>query len=140
MNLQKKCNAVITVKSRQELDGESDEMEIISEGNYYIQNGKYYIMYKEDISMGDVSSQIKVDGKTVIIKRKGTYNSEMIYNEDKNYSFVYRMPYGDMAMEIKTNKVKVLLGENGGKLELDYLLDAGGNMQKNTVSISVRKK
>ncbi len=139
-SLQKECNSIITVKSRQELDGDTDEIEVISEGNFYFQNGKYFIMYKEDESMGKSFSLVKVDGKTVTIKRKGAYNSDFVCTENKKYSFVYHMPYGDMAMEIDTKKVDVSLGENGGSVDLCYTLETGGNVQTNNVSITVRKK
>ena len=138
--MQKESNAIITVKSQQELDGDTDEIEIISEGNFYLQNGKYFIMYKEDESMGNSFSLVKVDGKTVTIKRKGTYNSEFVCAENKGYSFNYRMPYGDMAMEINTKKVDISLGENGGSIKLCYTLETCGNVQVNNVSITVRKK
>lgn len=138
--LQNEANAIITIKSRQEFDTEADSVEIISEGSYYCRNGKYYIMYKDDASMGNSTSMVKVDGECVSIKRMGEYSSYFELKKGKKYSFVYHMPYGDMAMELDARKVEISLGENGGELILCYLLDAGGNVQTNNINISVRKK
>lgn len=138
--LQNEANAIITIKSIQDFDGSSDAVEVISEGSFYSKNGKYYIMYKDDATMGNSSSMIKVDGECVSIKRTGEYNSYFELKKGKKYSFVYHMPYGDMAMELEARKVEISLGENGGELSLCYLLDAGGNVQTNNINISVRKK
>ncbi len=138
--MQNENNAIVKIKSRQDIDGSADEIEIICEGGFYCRNGKYYIMYSDDESMGNSSSLIKVDGGCVGIKRKGEYNSYFELKKDTKYSFVYHMPYGDMAMEVQTKNVEISLGENGGELALCYELDAGGSMQINDVNISVKRK
>lgn len=138
IKLQNESNAIITIKSSQTIDGEQDSMEIITEGGYYEKNGKFYIMYNDDETMGNSSSLIKVDGDSVSIRRKGEYSSKFDLKEGTSYSFVYHMPYGDMAMQVDTKNVEISLGETGGELKMCYELDAGGNRQTNTIKISVK--
>lgn len=138
--MQNELNAIITINSFQRIDDEEDSMEIITEGSYYEKNGKFYIMYKDDETMGNSSSFIKVDGDSVSIRRKGEYSSQFTLKEGTSYSFVYHMPYGDMAMQADTKNVEISLGESGGELKMCYELDAGGNKQINTIKISVRMR
>lgn len=138
--MQNESNAIVKIKSSQDIDGSTDEMELICEGSFYCRNGKYFILYNDDETMGNSSTLIKVDGDCVSIKRKGEYSSYFELKKGSVYSFVYHMPYGDMAMEVHTKKAEILLGENGGELALCYGLDAGGSIQTNYVNISVKRK
>ena len=60
------------------------------------------------------------------IKRKGDVNSEMIYKKNTKTSFMYRLPFGAMEMELETLRIVNSLSENGGKLRIIYTLAVQG--------------
>lgn len=138
--MQDNNNAVITVKSVQESDGETEKTELVSDGSFYIRDGKYFVMYNENDTMKNSLSMVKVDGETVTVSRTGEYSMKMVCAENKTCSFVYRMPYGSATMGITTEKVDVSLGENGGTIRLVYELNTGGGIQRNSVSIAIDMK
>ena len=132
-------NAIITIKNRQRIDKECDDIEVITEGSFYDKNGTYYILYTEGEE--GVSTRIKASRQTVSIRKSGASSSDFLYEKGRIHSFVYRMSYGEIAMELATQEVCIELGENGGTIVLDYILEM--NLQKIenhlTISVELRK-
>jgi uncharacterized beta-barrel protein YwiB (DUF1934 family) len=132
-------NAIITIKNRQQIDGQRDDIEVMTEGSFYDKNGTYYILYTEGEE--GVSTRIKASRQTVSIRKSGAYSSDFLYETGRTHSFVYRMPYGEIAMELNTQKVYIELSETGGTIVLDYILEM--NLQKIenhlTISVQLRK-
>ena len=135
-------NAIIKVVAKHFQNGESDNVELITDGSFYMKGNKFYILYKENEEMGmaDCSVTIVVDGDTVPMRRRGGDERKLNYREGENESVVYYMPFGEINMTQSTKKVSHSLDENGGCIKITYDLSIGGDVQTNKLDIEIKRK
>ena len=128
-------NAKILIKNRQKTEDGDEVLTVDVPCRFMFKGDTAYILYKDE----GVSSKIKTDGGTVTVTRMGEFSNEMVYQKGKKTSFLYKMPYGTLDMELKTNEVFVDLSENGGTIKLSYELLFSGTGSKNSMEITVKK-
>ncbi len=135
-----KENATIELVSRQSSGELSNKIEFISDGGYYERDGKTYITYREhrDMGMGDSRVVLKIDGNTVTMRRMGEFQTVMVYKNGEVTDFNYRVPFGEMSIKIRTQRIENCLGSEGGNLAIDYLLFVGSEVTKNEILIKVK--
>lgn len=137
MILKNTDNAVIRIVNRQSDDEGSDVVNVEYSGRFYMNNGKFYIMYNE----GDgISCMIRAEKNKVTVNRSGAASSVMVCEQGTEHSFLYKTQYGAMQMRVKTDKADILIGENGGDIRLSYVLYVNGGNIKNNMDISVSLK
>ena len=136
----KKHNATISVKSEIVSGDDSDSIELLCDGDYYLQNGNFYILYDEKAEMGmaECSVRVKISDEQVTVSRIGEFSSKMIYKSGEQTEFIYYTPYSSFPIVIKTNDVECAFNEYGGKLTLNYSLDIQGEVSKHITSISAK--
>lgn len=135
MTLKNTDNALIKINNRQNDDGRSDVIAAEYSGRFYENNGKFYIMYKEDT---DVSCMIKVDKNVITVNRKGSASSVMVCEEGNSHTFSYHTQYGAIPMRVTTDKLTAELDKNGGKISLRYVLNVNGGNIENDMDIVVK--
>ena len=89
---------LVTVSGLQSMGGESDEIQVITPGNYYRKNGKHYIIYDEVVEgvPGVIKNKIRItEGEKIEIMKNGVTNTHMIFEKDKINLTEYQTPYGD---------------------------------------------
>lgn len=126
-------NAKIKIENRQKSE---DGDEIITQNlpcRFMYKGGKAYILYKAE----GVSSKIRVEGNRVTVTRMGEFSNEMVYITGERRPFLYKMPYGEIEMELATNSVFVDLDENGGEIRLSYKLLFSGTENRNDLRITI---
>ena len=128
-------NAEILIKNKQKTEDGEDIIAVNVPCKFMMKENTAYILYKDE----GVSSKIKTDGKSVTVTRMGEFSNEMVYKAGIKTSFLYKMPYGKLYMELKTNEVFVDLSENGGRIKLSYELLFSGTGSKNSMEITVKK-
>lgn len=134
-------NAVISIHTKQELDGEQEIISLDTVGKYAIRNNKIYIIYKESEMTGfeDTTTTIKVSDENVSVSRKGRYVSKMSYQTGEKSLCLVNTPYGQIGAAITTEKIDFNFGDDGGVLSLNYLLDADNqNFIKNDMTVTVK--
>ena len=130
----------IIVSNHQTIDNETDTIDEIAYGSYYEKNGKQYIIYKTENDGDKTSSMIKIEKDGITIKRSGSINSVMIYKIGAKQDFIYHLPYGDIEMEIDTQRIFSTLGAEGGSIQLVYTLTVQGEKYFNDMKITVVKR
>lgn len=130
-------NVIISIKGTQ-LYAESgpDEMELVTAGELRRDGqDRYTISYQETELTGleGTTTEVQVDGGRVTLLRKGTINSQMVFEEGQRHLSMYETPYGSLSVGIHTRRMRSTLGEAGGELEIDYAIEidhlvAGQNM------------
>ncbi len=140
-----KHNYLITVLGIQEVDGEKDSIEIITEGDLITKNGHTYISYKEyndDDPKMYSTNLIKIeDDKKVTVIRKGEIESRLILEEGKRHQCYYKTLAGNLMIGIYTEIININLNEKGGKLNLKYYLDFNNDLvSNNELKIKVKEK
>lgn len=135
---------LISILVEQLLDGESDKIEVLTEGNFFKKRDHFYIGYKEydDDNPGICfDNLIKVDGDTVTITRKGPLHSQLILEKGKRHQCLYQTVAGDLMIGVFTRIMNNCLTENGGTLEVSYTLDFNTDLvSENRFFISIEEK
>ena len=137
-----KKDVYISIKGSQDYGNDKDKMEITTAGKYYDKDGKLYLTYMEgDLSgMEKCTTTLKIspDG-TVTMMRHGQTNTHMIFEKGKCHTGHYETPYGDFTISVTANDIKVDLDENGGNIDIDYIMDINSIARsRNGISLTVR--
>lgn len=116
-------------------DGEEENMEFITEGKLYERGNATYLIYDESEFSGfpGCKTSLKLVGNNVKMKRIGESaggGTELVFQEGHRFSGQYHTPFGDVAMEVLTNRVENKLSEEGyGSVEVDYEVSVEGLLE-----------
>ena len=137
-----KKDVYILIKGSQEYEDDQNKMEVTTAGKFYDKDGKYYISYVEGELTGleKCNTTIKVapDG-IVTMMRHGQTNTHMIFEKGKCHIGHYETPYGDFTISVTANDVKVSLDENGGSIDIDYMMDINNIARsRNGISLEIK--
>lgn len=145
MNKEKgKGKYMISIIGEQYLDGESDKVEVLTEGNFLMKKDHCYIGYKEydeDAPQSFYDNLIKVQGDVVTISRKGPMRSQLMLEKGKRHQCLYQTPAGDLMIGVFTKTMNNTLKTDGGVLEVSYTLDFNNDLvSENKFKITVEEK
>jgi uncharacterized beta-barrel protein YwiB (DUF1934 family) len=107
-------------------ENRNDQIEVITSGNYYLKNGKHYVLYDEMIEgmTGIVKNKIKIsENHSLEILKTGLSNAHMIFEKDQKHLAYYETPFGQMLIGVNTRKMDISINENKIGVEVDYELD-----------------
>lgn len=137
-----KDNAEIVLISEKKSEHEEDRSEIVSAGGFYVRDGKFFITYQEnaDTGMGKTRIFLKIDDSGVVMRRTGDFQTIMEFFLGKTTEFLYRVPFGELTLKIKTYEIVNELTEKGGRLSFCYDIFAGGEATRNKITINVKKE
>ena len=121
-------DVLVRVKGTQEIDGEKDTIEVITNGSCYEKNGKWYILYEEvmDELNAVTKNTVKISADTVEVTKKGLINAQMIYETGKKNVCNYATPMGQILMGITTKDIQFRVEENKMYLDIQYALEMNG--------------
>lgn len=120
---------ILTISGLHQTDEEEAEpVEIIAPGQYYLKNGKHYVVYDEvmDGIGSTVKSTIKFTGDQVELMRSGKASTRMTFQENKEHHVIYQTPVGALSLSLYTKKITAELLEDCMDLEILYCLKAQG--------------
>lgn len=114
-------DAVISVCSIQNND-EKERIEIVSPGSFFKENDEFVATYQEtELSgLGDTLTTLRIGKNYFNMIRTGDINTTMEFKNGKRASILYNTPHGGLCIKMKTNKIKVDINEEGGKVNVDY--------------------
>jgi len=137
-------DVIITVKGEQILPGEQpDRTELVTEGRFLVQDGVFRLQYEESelTGMEGTTTEFLVADGQVVLSRRGTVVSRMVFEMGKKNSSLYQTPYGSMRLEIHTTTLRNDLTPFGGRLDLCYIIGIDGKpIGHNSFMITVREK
>lgn len=118
-------DVLIRISGIHVLEEDQDNIEVITSGDYYLKNGKHYILYDEIIEGFDdvIKNTIKVASDSMDIRKSGISNVRMSFEKDKKNISCYATPMGEMMIGINTNQILVDESEDSLKIRVDYSLD-----------------
>ena len=137
-------NAMIYLKTLQSVEGEeeTDEIELQTKGTFARKNGKFYIIYEESELTGfeDTTTTIKVSDDAVSMTRRGKYNSRMEFRIGEKCLCSYNTPFGVIPVGVNPISVENNLGDDGGNLAIEYILDSDNRDYLTTrLNLTVKK-
>lgn len=119
-------DAIISITGTQsDHTGEQDSVELVTAGQYGFENGESRFTYEESELTGldGTRTTFTISPMSVILRREGRLNAEMVFQLGKKNFFLYETPFGSATMSVDTRRIDTSLGEHGGCLELDYDID-----------------
>ncbi len=138
-------NAWITLSGRQTIDGEEDKFELSTQGRYTKRDGRFYLSYEGSEITGyentTTTLKIKDDYVSMIrFDKDGKGASQMVFETNKQYTGIYKTPFGRLSVDVYTNDMRVDVNDNGGELEVDYFI-AMNNCEpvRNNLHVYIRK-
>ena len=127
-----KRDVVLSIQGRQHYGSQEPEtIELVTEGTMEFRDGGWDITYEESELTGleGTKTTVKLDGKTVALIRTGTFPSHMLFAEDERHVGLYQTPIGqDMTIATHTSRVSNTVGENGGRLVIDYTVEVDNSL------------
>lgn len=107
----------------EELDNEP--VELITSGDYYMKNGKHYIIYDEvqEGFEGTTKNIVKLGDGYMDITKRGITNVHMMFEKNKKNLTYYYTPYGSLLIGIEASKVKVEETEQDIHVVVEYALE-----------------
>ncbi len=136
-------DAIISITGIQDdPTGQHDAVELVTAGQYGFENGESRFTYEESELTGldGTRTTFTISPMGVVLRREGSLNTEMVFQQGKKNFFLYETPFGSATMGVDTRRIHTRLGEHGGQLELDYDIDFNHTpVGSNKFKISVRE-
>ena len=119
-------DVIISITGVQQTPGGPNALELVTPGKYGQEKDEICLTYQETELCGTAgtTTTFSVSPRRVELKREGTLNAEMIFQEGEKHYFLYETPLGSVTMGLNTNRIKCQLGRHGGYMEIDYTIDA----------------
>ena len=122
--------------------GEEDVMELVTQGVLQGDEGDFTLTYRESELTGleGTTTTFRIGKDRITLKREGTLNSEMVFQEGMEHVSLYETPYGGLTLGVKTRKARSDLSRTGGDLEIRYALEVDNErIGENSFYIQVRE-
>ena len=139
-----KLPVLLTVRSEQVFDGvEPDVIELMTDGVMELTETGMRLTYQETELTGleGTTTVVEVQDGRVILMRTGGVNSQMVFEEGRRHTSLYETPYGDLAMDVQTNRLRHNLDQRGGVMDIHYSIAvARTTTGKNRLQLRVKRK
>ena len=122
-NIEKSYPVLLTIRGEQYFENiDPDVTTLQTDGVLEVLDDGYRFHYEETeiTGMEGTHTSFELHGPVVVLTRTGSVNSEMIFEEGKPHMSLYETPFGELAVDIITNKVRTNLTENGGIMEIRF--------------------
>ena len=137
-------DVILTISGLHDTDGESDvPIETMTPAQYYMKNGKHYIVYDEilDGLEGSLKSTIKFTEKQVELIRNGAASARMLFQPGQEHMVIYQTPMGPLSISLYTEDMEISVEEEKISLRIDYSLKTEDVVvSESTVNISICPK
>nr|WP_325257513.1 DUF1934 domain-containing protein [uncultured Oscillibacter sp.] len=139
-----KLPVLLTIRSEQRFeDMEPDSIELMTEGTLELTGEGMILSYQESelTGLNGTTTAFEVRGPQVILTRTGSVNSQMVFEEGKQHTSLYETPFGELAIDIQTSRLRHSLTERGGLMDLQYSISVDHSVTgRNAFKIRVRRK
>ena len=136
---------LLTIRSEQRFeDMDPDSIELMTEGTLTpTGEGGLVLSYQESELTGleGTTTTFEIRGSQVILSRTGGVNSQMVFEEGKQHTSLYETPFGELAVDIQTSRLRHSMTERGGLMDLRYSISVDHTVTgRNASKIRVRRK
>ncbi len=139
-----KLPVLLTIRSEQRFeDMEPDSIELMTEGTLELTGEGMILSYQESelTGLNGTTTAFEVRGPQVILTRTGSVNSQMVFEEGKQHTSLYETPFGELAIDIQTSRLRHSLTERGGLMDLQISISGDPSVTgRHAFKIRVRRK
>lgn len=132
----------ITIHDIHECAGEISDTTMTCFGQMIFSEGRYIIRYVEESGeLEGFVTDIKVtEPDLVAITRKGPTTIELMLENKRRHTCLYKIPEGTLSMGVYTHEISSGMSMFGGTLDLHYDIDFDGSfVSDNKLHISVKE-
>lgn len=133
-------NVLVSVVGRQ-FDIDEEAIELVTNGQYHMKNGKHYILYEERLSQEDdvTKNVVKIGQEIIELRKNGASTLHMIFEVGKKHYSNYHTPMGMLVVGIDTREVDWIEEEEELKLRIVYDLEVSGTfVSKCEINLHIR--
>ena len=139
-----KVPVLLSIRGEQYFDGiDPDETELMTEGTMALTDEGIVLSYEESelTGMEGTTTTFEVKDPRVTLRRSGSVNSQMVFEEGRQHTSLYETPFGELSVDIQTSELKHNLSERGGLMEIKYSIAVEHTVTgRNCFRIRVRRK
>ena len=139
-----KLPVLLSIRGEQYFDDiDPDATELMTEGTMALTEDGIVLSYEESelTGMEGTCTTFEIGPSRVILRRSGSVNSQMIFEEGKQHTSLYETPFGDLSVDIQTGRLRHNLTERGGIMEIRYSIAVEHIVTgRNCFKIRVRRK
>ena len=120
-----------------------DAAELVTEGTLELMEEGMRLTYQETslTGMEGTTTTFEITGPQVTLRRAGTVNSQMVFEEGRQHTSLYETPYGELSVDIQTSALRHNLSDRGGILEIKYSIAVEHTATgRNSFKIRVKRK
>ena len=124
-------------------DVDPDATELVTEGTLELMEEGLRLTYQETslTGMDGTTTTFEITGPQVTLRRAGTVNSQMVFEEGRQHTSLYETPYGELSVDIQTSALRHNLSDRGGLLEIRYSIAVEHTVTgRNSFKIRVKRK
>ena len=126
-----KQDVLITLRGTQMAENGPETVELMTRGTMTGRNSKYAISYVETELTGTpgvVSTFLILNPNRVVLTRDGPVKSRMVFVKGIKDESLYELGFGSLLLGVFTREISVDLGEQGGRLFIDYTVEIEQSM------------
>ncbi len=119
-------DVVISIRSIHGYGSEDQDcIDFTTDGKYSYDGcvGRLSYLESEVTGLPGTKTSVEISKNGVSVDRKGFVTSHMVFREGGRDVFQYNTPFGMANMDMSTHKIRHSFNENGGSMEIDYVLD-----------------
>ena len=133
---------IINISGLQLDAGTEEPIELMTTGDYYLKNGKHYVIYDELTDDSQVvKNRLKISPKVVEVTKKGASSSHMVFERGKENLTYYDTPFGSLLLGINTSKLDLEEKEDSMALHIDYGLSINSDHVSDcSIDVSIASK
>ena len=124
-------------------DVDPDATELVTEGTLELMEEGLRLTYQETslTGMEGTTTTFEITGPQVTLRRAGTVNSQMVFEEGRQHTSLYETPYGELSVDIQTSALRHNLSDRGGLQEIRYSIAVGHTVTgRNSFKTRVKRK
>ena len=143
VNVMRMKDVIISVTGVQQGVNGPDAMELVTAGQYGQDEKETLLTWQESelTGMEGTTTTFEVSGPQVILRRVGSVNSQMVFEEGRQHTSLYETPFGELTVDIQTGRLRHNLSERGGVMEIQYSIAVEHTVTgRNRFKIRVRRK
>ena len=119
-------------------DGETNAIEVVTEGRHYYKNGMHYVLYDDHMEEETISTILRIEPDRLHLTRNGAIAQDQYFMNGLESTSEYQTPFGSMKLSVLTRNMEIAYGTVSGEIHVDYAMAINGMWQSdNTLSISV---
>lgn len=117
-------NFLISVLTKQEIEGEREELEVMTKASLSFTEDGYEISYTEEEEDGSQSeTNLRIENGSITVSREGVISTHMILTKGVRNLSHHVTPYGAFSMGVEATVIESEMNESGGILRFVYKTD-----------------